>query len=555
LTTATAEAADLRPRTDVEPAGHPSLAIALRSFRQLRISAPALGVTFGAVAASAALTYVSSFPTAASRQALASSLEGASSFSVLFGQVNAIDTVGGYTNYKCYVFLTTIGAIWAALAVTRLLRGEEETGRWQLVLAGRTNPARATTATIAAVAAAIGVVFVGTTTLTMLAGTRPEVGFSAVDSAMFGLSIVVAPLVFAASATMCSQLARTRRLATGLSIGTFAIAFVIRMIGDASPSSHWVLWATPLGWVELMRPFTANDPWPLVPAAGLTGALCLAAVVLASRRDAGGGILATNETSRVRPFGLRSALGLATRLNTPVLGGWAAGIAAVAFIFGIVTKAAASAVAESPSTGTTLTKLGATGHGATQYLAVVFLLTGAVLALVPASQVGSARDEEASGRFGLIVAGPPTRTTWLAGRLALAAAAILATGLLAGAATWAGAKSQGLDVALGPTLVAGLNVVPTAWLALAIGAIALAFIPRIGSAVVYTVVGWSLIIDLVGSLVTSLGWLTRLSLFHYVALAPAEDANWVALAVYTLTAAALALIAVVAFDHRDLATD
>ena len=123
------------------------------------------------------------------------------------------------------------------------------------------------------------------------------------------------------------------------------------------------------------------------------------------------------------------------------------------------------------------------------------------------------------------------------------------------AATWAGAESQGLDVALGSMLVAGLNVVPTAWVALAIGAIGLGLIPRLGSTVVYTVVGSSLIIDLVGSLVSSLGWLTRLSLFHYVALAPAEDANWVALAVYTLTAAVLALIAVVTFDRRDLATE
>ncbi len=545
------------PSSDGDQAGHPSLAIAHRSFQQLRISAAAIAAAFGAVAASAALTYVDSFPTEASRRALASSLSGDSSFSVLFGQVNAIDTVGGYTTYKCYVFLTTIGAIWAALAVTRLLRGDEDTGRWQLVLAGRTNPARATMATIAAVAAAIGVVFVGTTAFTMIAGTRPGVGFSMVDSAMFGLSIVVAPVIFAAVAALCSQLAQTRRLATGLSVGTFAIAFVIRMIGDANPSSHWALWATPLGWVELMQPLTTNDPWPLVPAAALTATVCVAAVVLASRRDAGAGagVLATNETTAVRPFGLRSPLGLATRLNAPVLGGWAAGIAAMSFIFGIVAKSAASALAESPSTGTTLTNLGATGSGATQYLAVVFLLVGAVLALVPASQIGSARDEEASGRLVHILSGRPTRTTWLAGRLALTAAAILAVGFVAGAATWAGAKSQGLHVDLGTTLAAGLNVVPTAWLALAIGAIALAFLPRLAPTVIYTVVGSSLIIDLLGSLVTSLSWLTHLSLFHYVALAPADNPSRAALAAYTLTAAVLALIAVVAFEHRDLATD
>ena len=555
MTTTAAATTRSPPTAAVDRAGHPSLAIARRAFQQVRIGAAAIGVTFGAVAASAALTYVNSFPTEASRRALASSLNGDTGFAVLFGRVNQIGTVGGYTTYKCYVFLTTIGAIWAALAVTRLLRGEEDTGRWQLVLAGRTNPARATMATVAALAAAICVVFAGTTAFTMIAATRPGVGFSAVDTAVFGLSIVAAPAVFAAVATLCSQLAQTRRLATALSMGTLAVAFVIRMIGDANPSSHWLLWATPLGWVELAQPFTSNDPWPLVLAAVLAVAVCAIAVVLASRRDAGGGVLATHETTTVRPFGLRSPLGLAARLSIPVLTGWAAGITAVSFILGIVAKSAASGLANSPSAGTTLTKLGATGSGATQYLGVVFLLTGAVLALVPAGQIGSARDEEASGRLAHIVAAPPTRTRWLAERLALATAAIVAMGLLAGIATWTGATSQGADVALGSTIVAGLNIVPAALLALAIGAITLAFVPRVASTIVYVVVGWSLVIDLLGSLVTSLSGLTRLSLLHYLALAPAESPSWVVLAAYTATAIVFAVASVVVFARRDLVTD
>ena len=69
---------------------------------------------------------------------------------MLLGPVSAIDTVGGYTVYKGFVFLTTIGAIWALLAATRLLRGEEDAGRWQLVLAGSTRAARATAATLVA---------------------------------------------------------------------------------------------------------------------------------------------------------------------------------------------------------------------------------------------------------------------------------------------------------------------------------------------------------------------------------------------------------------------
>src|SRR4051794_5648615 len=533
----------------------PTRAVAARSFRQLRTSSIVLGLSFGAVAASAASTYVDSFPTEATRAALVNSLRGDAGFSVLFGQVDAIGTVGGYTAYKCYVFLTTIGAVWAALLVTRLLRGEEEAGRWQLVLAGRTTPARATAATLAGVAAGIGVVFLGTAALTMLSGRSSDVGFSALDSVTFGLAVVLAPLCFAAVAAVCSQLAQTRRLATTLTMGIFAVAFVIRMIGDAKPSSHWLLWVTPLGWAELVQPLTENRLLPFIPALVLTSACVLGAVALAARRDAGSGVLATSETAEVRRFGLRSPLGLATRLNAPVLAAWAVGLAAMSFVMGIVSKAAASAVAQSGSANSVLHKLGATGTGASQYLAVVFLLIGSVLALVPANQIGAARDEEASGRLVQGLSRPPSPRRWLAGRLGLAATAIVAMGLLAGVTTWAGARSQGLDVGFADATLAGVNVIPAALLALGIGALALVLAPRFAAATVYALVAGSLVVDLLGSLVSALHALTRVSLFHYVALAPAQSPSWTNVTVYLVLAALACAIAIVALERRDLALD
>lgn len=79
--------------------------------------------------------------------------------------------------------------------------------------------------------------------------------------------------------------------------------------------------------------------------------------------------------------------------------------------------------------------------------------------------------------------------------------------------------------------------------------------PRTATVAVYIVVGWSLVIDLVGSLVTGLDGLARLSLFHYVALAPAEDPDWAALATYTVVATCLAIASVLVIDHRDLSSD
>ena len=179
---------------------------------------------------------------------------------------------------------------------------------------------------------------------------------------------------------------------------------------------------------------------------------------------------------------------------------------------------------------------------------MVFLLIGAVLALVPASQIGAAAEEETSGRLGQIVAGRASRVRWLAGRLALATVAVVAMGLVSGVAAWAGARSQGLHLSLGTLLGAGANVVPAALLALAAGALVLAVAPRRAGTSVYAVVAWSFVIDLLGSLVTALHWLTQLSLFHYVALVPAQDPDWRALG--TMTALALAVALGVCGDGR-----
>ena len=269
-----------------------------------------------------------------------------------------------------------------------------------------------------------------------------------------------------------------------------------------------------------MRPFTVNDPWPLVPALVTTAGLAVVATLLAARRDVGDGLLASADVSPVRGFGLGSATGLSARLERWVLAGWCVGAAAAALLMGVIAKLTTANVPS--SLRDTLDKFGVRGSFADQYLGVAFLLVATVVALLPASQVAAANEEEVSGRLVHVVAGVERRTGWFVGRLALTVAAIVVAAGSAGVAAWVGARSQGVDVAFGSMLGAGLNVVPTALLVLGIGAVVLAVAPRAAAAAVYGVVIWSLVVDLAGSLVTSMPWLSKLSLFHYMALAPAR---------------------------------
>jgi len=537
------------PQADAALAGV-EVAIARRAFMQVWRGACICAVVFGGTVASSALSYAATFRTEGARHDLAAATSADTGLAVLLGPVTSVDTVGGYTVYKCFVSLTTIGAIWALLATTRLLRGEEDAGRWQLSLAGATRPAQSTAATLLALGAAVGVVFLGTTLATLAVGRSPDVDFGVGSTALYGLSITIAPAVFVAVGACASQLARTRRLATGLGLVVFGIAFALRMLADSGPGTHWLLWATPFGWTELLHPFTANDVRPLIPAGVAVGVLCLAAMVLAARRDSGAGTFATRDVRPPRGFGLRSSFGLAGRLDLPVLSAWCAAAAAAGLLLGVIAKMTSRSVPASLTD--TLVKFGVHGSFASQYFSVAFLLVATLVALLPAGQIASACEEELSGRLVNVLAGPVGKATWLGGRLLLASIGILAAGLLAGIASWVGAATQGVDIGLTTMLLAGVNVMPTALVTLGTGALVLSLAPRAAVGTVYGVVTWSMLVTFFSSLVSGMRSLDRLSLFHYMALAPAQDPVPATLAITTAAGVLLCAAAMLLADRRDL---
>jgi putative exporter of polyketide antibiotics len=153
-----------------------------------------------------------------------------------------------------------------------------------------------------------------------------------------------------------------------------------------------------------------------------------------------------------------------------------------------------------------------------------------------------------------LVVGPTDRGVLLGGRLALGAAGIVVASVLAGLAAWAGAKTQGIDLGLTTMTRSGLNVAPTALVVLGIGALTVAVAPRAAVRSVYVVVAGWLVIDLLSSLVESAHWLAHVSLFHYMALAPAQDLDARTITITLAIALVLGGGACFIFRHRDLRT-
>ena len=463
--------------------------------------------------------------------------------------------MAGFTAFKVSMTLLLLGAVWGLLTSTRLLRGEEDDGRWELLLAGQTTRRRAAAQALAGLGAGACALWALTAILTVGVGLDPSVRIAAGPALYFALAMTVTAVMFLAVGALASQLASTRRQAASYAAAFLGACYAVRMIADAGVGLPGLIWASPLGWAEELRPFAGPQPLALLPIAAFTLVVAVAAVRLAGLRDAGAGILADRARSAPRLRLLGGPAGLAIRLARPVVLGWWIAIALSALLFGLIARSAGSTISGSSAQGV-LAKLGASGSGTDAVLGVCFLVLAVLIAFAAAGQVTAARSEESSGRLDHLLVGPVSRSRWLGGRLLVAVAVLLAGGAGAGVFAWLGAASQHSGTSLATLLEAGLNLVPPAIAIGGIGVLAFGAWPRRTAAVVYTVLAWSALADIAGGFGGSgpaSRWLLDTSVFHQMTSAPAASPNWTANGIMVAIGVACALLGGVAFNQRDLA--
>src|SRR5581483_1127605 len=234
------------------------------------------GVLWGSVFAvfivSSAYSYATSYATVAARARFSTSLAGNAGLAALFGTARRLDTVAGFTAWRSMGFLTLVGAVWGLLLATRLTRGEEDEGRWEVLLAGPTSRGAAAAQAAAGIGAGMAVCWAMVAVATMSAGASRRIGFAAGASCFLALAVVGCAAVFAA---------------VGLGAAVLGVAYLLRVVADAGAGVTWVRWATPLGWAEDMRPLTGSRGAAVAPLVAAVAALTTGGVIAAARRDLG----------------------------------------------------------------------------------------------------------------------------------------------------------------------------------------------------------------------------------------------------------------------------
>ena len=509
------------------------------------------GYIFGAAIASSAISYTTIYKTQAQRDALAAAFGSNKATSALFGPAPDLQTVAGFTAFKISMTLMILGAIWGLLTSTRLLRGEEDSGRWELLLTGQTTRRDAAVQALSGLGAGVFALWALAAVITVVVGLDSKVGIAAGPALYFSLAMVATAAMFLAVGALTSQLGATRRQAASYAAVFLGVAYAVRMIADAGVGLHGLIWASPLGWVEELRPLTSPQPLVLLPIIAFTAVVGVVAVRLAGSRDVGTSVVADRATTQPELRLLSGPTGLALRIVRPTVIGWWVAIAVSGLLYGLIAKSAGGTISGS-SVSKVFSKLGARGTGADAVLGVCFLIMAVLVAFVGAGQLTAARSEESGGRLDHVLARPVSRTSWLGGRLVVAVAVLLISGMVAGTFAWLGAATQHAGVSFATLLDAGVNVVPPALAIAGIGVLAFGLRPRGMSIVLYTLLGWSLLIVIVGGIGAVSHWVLDTSVFHQMASVPAVSPNWEANGVMTAIGVAGAVVGGVAFRRRDL---
>jgi ABC-2 type transport system permease protein len=492
-------------------------------------------------------TFHSTYPTAASRATLVTLVGDNRAFAALQGQAVAIGTPGGFLVWKYGGTLVVVIAIWSLLTVTRLLRGDEERGRTDLLVAAPTKLMQMVGGQLAVAAGAVTLVGLAAALGAAAKGLPLEGSF------LFGFQMASGGWVFGGVAAVASQLMPTRRQASGLAGVALVAAFLLRAVATGS-GRYWLCWLTPFGWADRLSPFSHPRLLSVVLVIVATLALPAAALWLRTRRDTGEGNVVVHDRARAQTGSLGSLLGLEWRLTRGTAFSWGAGAVVAGFTLGFLASGVADYAQRDRNVNHIITKAtGTSVASVTGFVGLSFSIVAIVLAIFAGTLITRTRDEEASGRADLLLVSGTSRSGFMGSRLASGAALVLALALLAAVATWSGTAVSGSAGAWGGLLKGGLNIVPLVLLFGGLAVLVYGLRPRATGATAFALVGVAYGIQVIGGSVKAPQWLLDVSPFTHLAPVPAVPFDGESAGVMAGLALVAALVGVLAFARRDTA--
>jgi ABC-2 type transport system permease protein len=514
--------------------------------RQLRRGTAIVAVLCGGLAFFVAEEYERTFSGAIGADSL-TALADNPAIRTLFGPPVALDDPGGFTVWRTGTVLAVLAGVWAALAGTRVTRGEEEAGRAELLLAGRvrlTSLVRRATAVLLLSGVVVGVAVV----VGMLAA-----GTATVGAVLFGAVVGGAAMVGGALGVLAGQLLPERRSASGFAIAVLLGTLLARMVGDGIEALAWLQWFGPFGLLNRSAPY-ADDRWaPLLVLAVQVVLVATIALTLAGARDVGAGRLRGRDRAREPSRLLRSLPGLAVhRTRRPTLT-WTLGVAAYFLLIGLLATAMLDFLHDNPAFAEMAAAVGFARLASVQgYAASLFSLLAVPVGAYAVGRIAAlAHDEEAS-RLTLLYSRPVGRMRWATSETVVVVVGTCLVAAAAGLATWAGATWVGAGLGLGEALRGALSVVPVALLCLGAALLALGWLPSGVLAIGLLPAAGGYLLFVFAQSFGWPSWIAEISPFRHLAAVPAEAVDVRGAVGMVVVAVVLGVAGIAGYARRDL---
>jgi ABC-2 type transport system permease protein len=492
------------------------------------------------------LVFRSAYPDAASRQKLLE-LSTSTAVRMMQGVPSAVDTAGGFAAWDAGWMLMVIVASWALLTVTRLTRGEEDSGRVELVLSRPLTARQALAAHLSTMAVAV--------TGIALADALPFIvlGEPVGGALLWGAGLGAFASVATALGALIAQVAEPRRRVISVGFGLIAAAFLLRVVANSADSRAWILTVTPFGWVDRLRVFSDNQwLWLAAPVAAVL-VLGGTAVELCGRRDTGAALLRSSATRRSRLRLLGSATAFGWRLTSGALLAWTLTLATTSLVFGMMTDAIVDFINDDETYRRMLESMGMDMSvpvvGFLSYIAVFMALPFAAFL---GWRVGAMRQEEADGRLDNLLVRGVVRWRWLTVTTAHAFVAATILVVATGGGLWAGAQLVDAPVTASQVVEPMAGTVPLVALFTGISVLVLGIAPRLTTAVPVTLAVIGYLLDTFGTLLKWPQAVVALSPFNHLARLPGTPMTTTAVLVMTAAGLIAAAVGIVAFERRDL---
>lgn len=503
-------------------------------------------VAVAVVMVASAATQLGLYPTQADRDVYAATVGASAAARAIQGAAYGLDTLGGIVAYETAVFGFVAVALMSLLLVARHVRGEEESGRTELVRA-------AAVGRYAGTAAALAVAVLANVAVAVAVGAAyAALGLPGTGSLALAAGLAAVGVTFGAVAAVTAQVTEHTRAATGMAAAVLGTAFAMRAVGDVGGAGlSWLSWLSPLGWAQSVRPY-AGERWaPLLLPLAAVVLLAGTSLALVDRRDVGAGLVSARPGRPTASAWLRSTGGLALRLHRAALLGWLAGLFLLGIAYGSVGREVETLAAENEVVAEFVARSGVSLTDA--FFATVSLTLGLLVAGYAVAATLRLRGEETAGRAEVLLATATPRWRWAASHLAVA---VVGSALLLGAAGLGVGAAHALltdDPAAVPRLAgAALVHAPAVWALAGVALAAFGLAPRASAAVAWVALAGCAVVGILGQALALPGWLLALSPFDHVPALPAARLDVAPVLLLAGVAAGLAAVGLTGLARRDV---